>query len=164
MTRSARSTSTTSRSTASRAALWLVLSMITDVSVNSHPDGEDNDNEHTNGDGTTSPTSRSTSPASGAAQNSTRSAQGPQDLPHQEDQSFSLDSNPASGTTTPTAIPDQPRPRDPRRGARTRATDVDGGHTEAVNGTELQRRKLQIEQLAFEISDVAHARDKILQG
>ena len=34
--------------------MWLVLSMITDVSVNSHPDGEDNDNEHTNGDGTTS--------------------------------------------------------------------------------------------------------------
>ena len=28
---------------------------------------------------------------------------------------------------------------------------------------ELQRRKLQIEQLAFEISDVAKARDKILQ-
>ena len=104
MTRSARSASTTSRSTASRAALWLVLSMITDVSANSHTDGEDNDNEHTNGDGTTSPTSRSTSPASGEAQNSTRSAQGPQDPPHQEDQSFSLDSNPASGTTTPTAI------------------------------------------------------------
>ena len=137
--------------------------MITDVSGNPPTDGEDNDNEHINGDGTPSPASRSTSPASGAAQNSTRPVPGHQDLPHQEDQSFSLDSNPASGTTTPTAIPDQPRPRDPRRGARTRTTDVDGGRTEAVNGTELERRKLQIEQLAFEISDVAKARDKILQ-
>ena len=27
--------------------MWLVLSMITDVSANSHTDGEDNDNEHT---------------------------------------------------------------------------------------------------------------------
>ena len=157
MTRSTRSASTTSRSTASRAALWLVLSMITDLSANSHSDAENDDNEHNNGDGSSTPASRSTSPASGAAQNSTRSTQGPQDLPHQEGQPFSLDSNPASGTTTPTAIEDPPRPRDPRRGARTRATDVDGGQTEAVNGTELQRRKLQIEQLALEIQDAANA-------
>ena len=137
--------------------------MITDLSANSHSDAENDDNEHNNGDGSSTPASRSTSPASGAAQNSTRSTQGPQDLPHQEDQSFSLDSNPASGTTTPTAIPDQPRPRDPRRGARTRATDVDGGQTEAVNGTELERRKLQIDQLESEITDVVDARDQILQ-
>ena len=49
--------------------MWLVLSMITDVSVNSHPDGEDDDNEHNNGDGAPFTASRSTSPASGEAQN-----------------------------------------------------------------------------------------------
>ena len=34
--------------------LWLVLSMITDVSANSHTDGENDDNEHNNGDVVTS--------------------------------------------------------------------------------------------------------------
>ena len=51
MTRSARSTSTTLRSTASRAALWLVLSMINSVPANPHTDGENDDNENPTGDG-----------------------------------------------------------------------------------------------------------------
>ena len=137
--------------------------MITDVSVNSHPDGEDDDNEHNNGDGAPFTASRSTSPASGEAQNSTRSPQGPQDPPEQGGPFFSLNSNPASGTTTPTDTRDVSRPQDPRPAARTRATVQNGGHTEAVNGIELERRKLQIDQLESEITDVVNARDQILQ-
>ena len=107
MTRSTRSASTTSRSTASRAALWLVLSMITDLSANSHSDAENDDNEHNNGDGSTTPASRSTSPASGAAQNSTRSTQRPQDPPQQEGPHFSLSSapRPAGRGSEPTSGP-----------------------------------------------------------